>query len=180
MAFNQPLIPVLPVARELISKSKWMANKGTHMLDLRDHGKNHKDNAKNDPNGPRSQVPGRRRVISAPKPTQTTDENPISIASTSSVAADLDPRDIDELGYPLEGPQGRNRTRILGIFRRVPSKSRRSLDSSKGVRSFNYILQPITAELVPRPRPLRASIAIPLRVIPAHHLRGPKINDDPQ
>ncbi|KAJ7638917.1 golgi-body localization protein domain-containing protein [Roridomyces roridus] len=28
MAFQQPLVPVLPVARELISKTKWIANKG--------------------------------------------------------------------------------------------------------------------------------------------------------
>src|ERR1700761_2092712 len=27
MAFHQPLVPVLPVARELISKTKWIANK---------------------------------------------------------------------------------------------------------------------------------------------------------
>ncbi|KAJ6598956.1 golgi-body localization protein domain-containing protein [Mycena vulgaris] len=29
MAFHQPLVPVLPVARELISKTKWIANKST-------------------------------------------------------------------------------------------------------------------------------------------------------
>ncbi|KAJ7507924.1 golgi-body localization protein domain-containing protein [Mycena galericulata] len=29
MAFQQPLVPVLPVARELISKTKWIANKST-------------------------------------------------------------------------------------------------------------------------------------------------------
>ena len=30
MAFNQPLLPVLPVARELISKTKWMSSKANH------------------------------------------------------------------------------------------------------------------------------------------------------
>ncbi|KAJ7179036.1 golgi-body localization protein domain-containing protein [Mycena filopes] len=30
MAFHQPLVPVLPVARELISKTKWIANKNGH------------------------------------------------------------------------------------------------------------------------------------------------------
>lgn len=30
MAFNQPLLPVLPVARELISKTKWKSSKSTH------------------------------------------------------------------------------------------------------------------------------------------------------
>lgn len=29
MAFQQPLVPVLPVARELISKTKWIASKST-------------------------------------------------------------------------------------------------------------------------------------------------------
>jgi hypothetical protein len=33
MAFQQPLIPVLPVARELFSKTKLIARKGGHMLD---------------------------------------------------------------------------------------------------------------------------------------------------
>ncbi|KAJ7498810.1 golgi-body localization protein domain-containing protein [Mycena latifolia] len=34
MAFHQPLVPVLPVARELISKTKWIANKSTgHDID---------------------------------------------------------------------------------------------------------------------------------------------------
>ena len=28
MALHQPLVPVLPVARELISKTKWIATKG--------------------------------------------------------------------------------------------------------------------------------------------------------
>jgi len=32
MAFNQPLLPVLPVARELISKTKWKSSKSTHTL----------------------------------------------------------------------------------------------------------------------------------------------------
>lgn len=30
MAFNQPLLPVLPVARELISKTKWMSSRTAH------------------------------------------------------------------------------------------------------------------------------------------------------
>lgn len=30
MAFNQPLLPVLPVARELISKTKWMSSRANH------------------------------------------------------------------------------------------------------------------------------------------------------
>ncbi|KAJ6628726.1 golgi-body localization protein domain-containing protein [Mycena sp. CBHHK59/15] len=34
MAFHQPLVPVLPVARELISKTKWIANKGTGQTDM--------------------------------------------------------------------------------------------------------------------------------------------------
>ncbi|EEB92855.1 hypothetical protein MPER_08573, partial [Moniliophthora perniciosa FA553] len=32
MALHQPLVPVLPVARELISKTKWIASKGGHSL----------------------------------------------------------------------------------------------------------------------------------------------------
>jgi hypothetical protein len=31
MVFHQPLIPVLPVARELISKTKWIGSKGSRM-----------------------------------------------------------------------------------------------------------------------------------------------------
>ncbi len=30
MAFNQPLVPVLPVARELISKTKWVSSSKSH------------------------------------------------------------------------------------------------------------------------------------------------------
>lgn len=30
MAFQQPLVPVLPVARELITKTKWLASKRDH------------------------------------------------------------------------------------------------------------------------------------------------------
>jgi hypothetical protein len=32
MAFNQPLLPVLPVARELISKTRWKSSKSSHTL----------------------------------------------------------------------------------------------------------------------------------------------------
>jgi hypothetical protein len=31
MVFHQPLVPVLPVARELFSKTKWIASKGPHL-----------------------------------------------------------------------------------------------------------------------------------------------------
>jgi hypothetical protein len=34
MAFHQPLVPVLPVARELISKTKWIANNKSNGQDL--------------------------------------------------------------------------------------------------------------------------------------------------
>lgn len=33
MAFHQPLLPVLPVAKELISKTKWSATKNTQVHD---------------------------------------------------------------------------------------------------------------------------------------------------
>jgi hypothetical protein len=36
MALHQPLIPVLPVARELFTKTKWIARKGGHLLDFHD------------------------------------------------------------------------------------------------------------------------------------------------
>ena len=35
MALNQPLVPVLPVARELLSKTKWTASKSPHDHPLR-------------------------------------------------------------------------------------------------------------------------------------------------
>ena len=35
MALNQPLVPVLPVARELLSKTKWTASKAPHDHPLR-------------------------------------------------------------------------------------------------------------------------------------------------
>ncbi|CCM03163.1 uncharacterized protein FIBRA_05285 [Fibroporia radiculosa] len=37
MAFQQPLVPVLPVARELISKTKWIAPKSHHSHTLDEH-----------------------------------------------------------------------------------------------------------------------------------------------
>jgi hypothetical protein len=36
MALHQPLIPVLPVARELFTKTKWIARKGGNLLDMHD------------------------------------------------------------------------------------------------------------------------------------------------
>lgn len=36
VAFHQPLIPVLPVARELIRKTKWVASKGGSPLDVQE------------------------------------------------------------------------------------------------------------------------------------------------
>ena len=36
---HQPLVPVLPVARELISKTKWIASKGAVQLDTQNPGK---------------------------------------------------------------------------------------------------------------------------------------------
>jgi hypothetical protein len=37
MVFHQPLIPVLPVARELISKTKWIGSKGSSHTEVHGH-----------------------------------------------------------------------------------------------------------------------------------------------
>ncbi|KAK7061817.1 golgi-body localization protein domain-containing protein [Favolaschia claudopus] len=42
MAFHQPLVPVLPVARELISKTKWIANNKSNASDLNNPSKSRK------------------------------------------------------------------------------------------------------------------------------------------
>ncbi|EIN10432.1 hypothetical protein PUNSTDRAFT_51070 [Punctularia strigosozonata HHB-11173 SS5] len=145
MAFNQPLLPVLPVARELISKSKWMAHKGTHMLDLHDTGKGRKvkQQTEGESSGRTLQLTARRRVMSAPKRAETRDESSSNLlAGASSATVDLDPRfDSPERGYP-ERPMSRIRHRILNIFRHGPSKSRRSLDSGRGAASSASLHRP--------------------------------------
>jgi len=134
MAFQQPLVPVLPVARELISKTKWIASKSTTAV--MEHGiapksappkaiaiVPHNDDEADEPEGRRSSSsfdlrppPSSKRhwKKASHRKAETT-----AVFGTGPLTADPEPLDDEELG--VSRPPSRKR--MISLFSRTSSKS---------------------------------------------------------
>jgi hypothetical protein len=126
MFFHQPLVPVLPVARELISKTKWIASKG-HLGNLPDVPKLQPSKAiEEDPlqkQRARSRSPRRpwRRGSRKKQETQSSSLPPAPLSMESEPTAEQ----VTRSSRPS------SRARMLSLFSRSPS--RKSMESSNTV-----------------------------------------------
>ncbi|KAF5344064.1 hypothetical protein D9758_008855 [Tetrapyrgos nigripes] len=129
MAFHQPLVPVLPVARELISKTKWIALKGTEELEYKSPPKSAHPkptrNIEKEEEGRRSLSSGEMSLAKprAPaypwkKASHRTD-SPVTLITPSLTT---EPESFDE---EIVRPPSRNR--VLSAFRRKSRKSERGV-----------------------------------------------------
>lgn len=100
MAFQQPLVPVLPVAREIISKTKWLATKGGKAL-------TGEEGTPEQAQTPSAHRTGRQERLMQAEFLATGDGNM------------LDPGPTDGLS------RRRNRSRVKSLFSRGTSRSRK-------------------------------------------------------
>jgi len=137
MAFQQPLVPVLPVARELISKTKWIAPRHHSTHDERSgspsllsfHGRN----------TGMSSMPSSRSTIAASSSTLGTTETKrgrsfFNLHKTPApiVAEDLtaEPEPLPEASTESVSGRRKGRPRVLSVFRRRHATGlRSSMDS---------------------------------------------------
>ncbi|KAI0081718.1 hypothetical protein K474DRAFT_1133165 [Panus rudis PR-1116 ss-1] len=121
MAFNQPLVPVLPVARELISKTKWGAKgHGTHTPKRK---------------GTTPKLLPFMNFGHHDKPEDSTSENShdkgktpmYSTENLSELGLTTDPEPLTAV--PTERAKQRSRPRVLSLFKRSHSKVHGSVDS---------------------------------------------------
>jgi hypothetical protein len=130
MAFQQPLVPVLPVARELIAKTKWVHMKGHHT----DGPKRVMTPKQGGPAREGSLIPKRFRTLSTMSP-KTNSPTP---AATPPVGED----DLSALGLVAEPsnmaedeiederkPARRKLLKVFGKRRRSNSRARGSFES---------------------------------------------------
>lgn len=123
IAFQQPLVPVLPVARELITKTKWGAPKTHHQADT----VKHKTGTKRLPFSthhdrtvtPESNAHGR--------------SDPPSFTPSSSSDVSAENLTGEPEGMHEDDRRKRPRTRVLSLFKRSRSKPRGSMDSDVSV-----------------------------------------------
>lgn len=130
MAFQQPLIPVLPVARELISKTKWLASKGTPNVPgnsgstpkfRRIKAITHADGSNNEQQAgtrPRTASPSRAWRRTPQKRSET--PPPPNITFNTEITTEPEP-----LEEPEESERPR-RARVRSLFSRASSRSRKS------------------------------------------------------
>ncbi|KAJ3799089.1 golgi-body localization protein domain-containing protein [Lentinula aff. detonsa] len=159
MAFQQPLVPVLPVARELISKTKWIASKSTaavieHTSPQKSaHPKAIANTPYNTDNNEAEKEPETRPSFSSfldgPPPNLKTSPpsrhwkktshrkvDAGSMFGAGPLTADPEPIENDEeFGVGVSRPLGRKR--VLSLFSRTSSKSTKSETS---IRVCPYVL----------------------------------------
>ncbi|KAF9268076.1 hypothetical protein L218DRAFT_994841 [Marasmius fiardii PR-910] len=133
MAFHQPLVPVLPVARELISKTKWIASKSGTSLPGPDFSTKPapiKAPPSNEGDGdhPDSQTLQPKTNHRWKKASRRAREEPVHITS-GAFTQEPGVYEGHEEGGPTPPPQ--NRRRVLSLF------SRSSSGSSKRARSLS-------------------------------------------
>lgn len=146
MAFQQPLVPVLPVARELISKTKWISNKSHH---------SHTQDER--PNSPSLFLPfhGRHNNTSATTSSSSTVNTPSSTTSETKrqrgislfsrhsksqpiLAKDLtaEPEPLPEDAMEQVAAARSGRVRVLSVFKRKHTTGpRSSMDSDVSAAS---------------------------------------------
>jgi hypothetical protein len=120
MALHQPLLPVLPVARELFTKTKWIARKGGDLLDFDES-----------PAGP-------SKDISALSKTRTMNNRIKALVQTdlpSSSTEPVIPRTTSP--EPIERPSSSSgRNRMMRLLRRP----KRSVDLNQPVHSSSRLV----------------------------------------
>jgi hypothetical protein len=129
MVFQQPLVPILPVARELISKTKWIASKASN---INAHPQKSLLPATNvdSPLQPstskraRTQSPHHRRRKGSPQPGTPPDNLPMPVLSGEIEQNDeSDLADVED--DTLRPSRPRSRRRILSLFSRTSSRSKK-------------------------------------------------------
>lgn len=127
IAFQQPLVPVLPVAKELITKTKWGTPKPHHPTD---HTKR-KGTTKLFTfmsNGSRDGTPDATASERVDTPGLTSSSDVSTDNLTSEVNGDGVVREDD-----VNDRRKRPRTRVLSLFKRSRSKPRGSMDSEVSI-----------------------------------------------
>jgi hypothetical protein len=99
MALHQPLIPVLPVARELFTKTKWIARKGGHLLDFHDSS----IDTTRDP--PKRSSQSSRRSFGHKRPVTPGSAEMAPSQSEPTIVRTLSPEPMDQLPEPASGHQ---------------------------------------------------------------------------
>ncbi|OBZ70295.1 hypothetical protein A0H81_09960 [Grifola frondosa] len=122
VAFQQPLVPVLPVARELITKTKWIASKG------------HQTHERHGRFGPtrilssRSST-GRDTTSSEDSPQNVSPKEPRSSSATPEPAVLPYLTGEPESMPDLNKSRGVRRPRMISLFKRRHANQRESVDS---------------------------------------------------
>jgi hypothetical protein len=123
MAWHQPLVPVLPVARELISKTKWTSSKPPHV-------DNHPART--------SGVQAEENISAQPSKTKrsrTHSPHRSRTSSDSHGAADVaSPPEVDSTDTDNEfnrPSRPDSRTRMRNLFKQATSRSRKNSETSK-------------------------------------------------
>jgi hypothetical protein len=108
MVFHQPLIPVLPVARELISKTKWIGSKGSSHSEMHGHlGSAVEDDATS------RELLSKRHGPSPHRPWRKTPHR-TTVSSGSLISSPLTSE--PESTADAESKTAKTRSRVLGLF----------------------------------------------------------------
>ncbi|KAI0702885.1 golgi-body localization protein domain-containing protein [Cytidiella melzeri] len=129
IAFQQPLVPVLPVARELIAKTKWVHSKGHHP----DTPKRVATPKQNGPHREGSLIPKRFRTLSTKSSRMNT---PTPSANTPNEEHDLSQDQQAEERRPSK----RNILKAFAKRRRSKSRTRESFESGSLDRISDHIM----------------------------------------
>ncbi len=139
MAFSQPLVPVLPVARELISKTKWVNTKG-HQSDIHRRGTASPRLPFIGPSREDSQVPTRKRTTST---LATVKNAPLyKTENFSSLGLTSEPEPLPPLPPEPDETGRRTGKRLFKVFKRrkSESKTRGSFESTESSSVSNASL----------------------------------------
>jgi hypothetical protein len=142
MVFQQPLVPVLPVARELISKTKWFASKTpqTNAPQKSQPVVEKGDGPSALPSKKRSRThsPHRRRPKVITRPSTPPGGFTIPILAMEPGTPD-DPEQGDAEDDPSRTSRPRGRSRILGFFSRASSRSRKRSEYDGSTRVGDFL-----------------------------------------
>lgn len=144
MAFNQPLIPVMPVARELLSKTKWINSKGSHVdgplqpklvkaptnLVEQNKGARRRSLSTTTLPPPRALSPGRRWKRTSHRDLEPHPPSYIEAPFTA------EPESLDTNIYQSSSMASRSRSRMKTLFSRKSSRTTGSSNTSVAVSSF--------------------------------------------
>lgn len=146
MALQQPLVPVLPVARELFSKTQWVASKGKSYLDAQLDGSPRKL-VKSKPIGadPSKSLPDQKQRSRTSSPMRRIRGRAIKAQAAPAEAMPPDrlsreayrpDEDMNSTSADDPLPRPTSRARMMSLFKRGSSRPRASADSSSSDASL--------------------------------------------